>query len=350
MRTLWLLQFVSLACAVACAGCRTGAEGLPVSPLVQADGGTRVVAVDAVEPRLQPALEALQAAVNSGDDREARAVLASYFRLEPSGRALELGEAFERILDGRAAVAALEMRLDVTFEREANGAGAAVVQFVGRARDARTLEVAPGPAVLHVKLASIDAKGDETKSLDTQPISTAIRFKVSADAETRFVLARLPFALPRGSLAARASFDLELRSGVLRENERELPAMHLHTETGELVLLARELSDLELATDATLADLAASGKCNARTALAIAVRIPRTERASALDRLSRLCEDLPETAIGELTPALRWLAPDSNLGEDAPAWRAWLRMRARALESKPDIILPRPRATKSDGS
>ena len=84
--------------------------------------------------------------------------------------------------------------------------------------------------------------------------------------------------------------------------------------------------------------------------VSIAVRLPRSERPAALDALARASETIPEPALRALTPALRWVAPDEDLGRDPDSWRSFLRRRARTLEKRPDLILPRPKPNGLAGS
>jgi hypothetical protein len=85
------------------------------------------------------------------------------------------------------------------------------------------------------------------------------------------------------------------------------------------------------------------------TALGIAVRVRPAERDAALDELARVSAALPEPVMAALTGALRWLASEANLGEDAGAWRAYLRERARRAAPEPDLILPRGRPSELAG-
>jgi hypothetical protein len=131
---------------------------------------------------------------------------------------------------------------------------------------------------------------------------------------------------------------------------RALPAQRFRVAGGEVVLLAKELASLELTAAGALSAHVADGKCDPKAALSIAVRLPRSERHAALDALARICEAIPEPALSALTPALRWVAPEENLGRDTDAWRSYLRQRARGLEKRPDLILPRPKPTGLAGS
>src|SRR5439155_13790493 len=76
------------------------------------DAARRLDRILDLDPSFLPALQALQRAVESGDDAEGEAVLDRLMLRHPRGQVLDLAQAFRRILDGRAAVAGLSLRLE----------------------------------------------------------------------------------------------------------------------------------------------------------------------------------------------------------------------------------------------
>jgi hypothetical protein len=183
------------------------------------------------------------------------------------------------------------------------------------------------------------------------PLDSIKELHVASDAPVRIDLVELPIALPPGALALRAVFDVDLRAGSVRSaddvvpegsRDRDLPAMRWHVESDEVSVLAKELASQDLASPADLAQMARAGTIDRRAGLVVAVRLPRADRAAALDELARANREIAEPVIAALGPALRWLATDVNLGEDPGAWRAYLRERAKSLEREPDLRLPRP--------
>lgn len=339
---------MALAATIVFAACRSSEPARIDAPLALSNGGTRVLSLADVDERWRPALEALRAAVDAGDDAAARGVLARLLALGPEEGALEMALAYEKILDGRALVHEFDLAIEAEFQRT-ESTGAIVVWFRASSADPRQVDVAPGPGSLEVTTTTVNADGDETRSLDVLPVATPLRFLVSADAPVRIPIAHMPFGAPRGSFATRARFELSLRSGALFVDERELPAQRWHVASGEVVLLARELASLELAGPDALLSLVADGKCEAREALALAVRVPPSQRPAALDLLAGHVRELSEPALLALAPALRWLAPEENLGRDAGAWRAYLRRRSSGNETRPNLILPSPRRSEIAG-
>jgi hypothetical protein len=304
-----------------------------------------------VEARFQPAFEALQSALNAGDDREARAVLDRLYALGPTGTALDFARGFERILDGRAAVSALDLTLDAQFIRPPGGVSFARVSFVATAHGGRSVLARPGPGVMHVSVFVVDPVGALSRRVEVVPLDTIKELDLGPEKSVRIDLIELPIALPQGSLALRAVFDVDLRAGSVRSaddvvpegsRDRDLPAMRWHVESAEVSVLAKELASRDLAAPGDLAQAALGGKIDRRAALVTAVRLPRSERAAALDELARANRDIAEPVMSALGPALRWLDTDVNLGEDTGAWRAYLRERAKSLEHEPDLRLPRP--------
>ncbi len=338
--------------AFGCASTQVGLGGSPsTSPIVLTNDGQPVLALGTVEERFQPAFEALQSALSAGDDREARAVLDRLYALGPTGTALEFARGFGRILDGRAAVSALDLALDAQFIRPPGGGSFARVSFVATARDGRNLVAHPGPGVLHVTVLVIDPAGALSRRVEVVPLDTIKELDVGPDRPARIDLVELPVVLPAGALALRAVFEVDLRAGSMRSadevvpessRDRDLPAMRWHVESSEVAVLAKELASQDLAAPGDLAQAALEGKIDRRKALVIAVRLPRADRDAALDELSRVSRQIAEPVISALGPALRWLATDVNLGEDTDAWRAFLRERAKSLQRESDLRLPRP--------
>jgi hypothetical protein len=355
MRSLTILIAAS---ALALAACRSETHGPSVFPVelgntgpvvINSAGEARAVTTEEIEPRFQPALEALERAVASGDDASARGVLQTLMALEPTRGALELARGYEKILDGRAAVAALSLRLDETYEKPAQGPGLVLVNLVSQSKDGRTLRVTPGPSTLHITFASIDPAGDQSQGTEAFPLDTLGSFEASND-EARTEIARFPVKLAKGAMALRVACDLELRSGSVAEDGRALPAMRMRVATGEVVLLSADLAEKGLSAPGDLAAYVETGQATERGALQIAVRLPRADRASALDLLGKIARDLPRTALANLTGALRWIAPETQLGADVDAWRAYLLDRARERAPNDPLRLPRRGNALSTGS
>jgi hypothetical protein len=303
-----------------------------------------------IDERFRPSLEALQGATMSGQDVEARAILERTKLLGPEGPTLELLNAFEKILDGRAAVQLLDLTLESDYLRDPGGAGVASVSLVASTRAASEILARPGPATLRVSLQSFDAKGSESTSNESLPLGDLSAISVRPGTSARMQIARFPVGLHKNGFALRVTCELELCAGAVVVNERDLPAMRWRVATGEIVLLSTELALKGLSTPADLVREVENGTCARRAALEIAVRLPRSEREPALDRLGQMTNRLSQPAIESLTPALRWLAPDADLGEDAARWRAFLRQRGEHVERGDELKLPRRNTLTASGS
>jgi hypothetical protein len=341
-----------LVALVALAACRSGSTDASHEPVVLPDGRSRVIGIHLVDPRFHPALEALQAAVDAGDEREARGVLERLYAMEPDGAALDLARGFERILDGRAAVAALDLRCESTFERPPRGSAFAKVTFSARVRDERHLFVRPGPGVLHVTTCIVDPAGGQTRRKELVPLADMGVLALSPGVDARIDLVEVPIVMPPNALALSVEFDVDLRAGSVQPGPddafagsvskgRELPAMRWHVEGSELVMLAKELARLDLSLPDDLVRAAQGTQVDRHRALAIAVRIPPAQRRETLDQLARATDTISDPVLADLAPALRWLADEARLGEDAASWRAWLRGRAKELDRGPALVLPR---------
>jgi hypothetical protein len=216
------------------------------------------------------------------------------------------------------------------------------------------MELKPGPATLTttktsvapvpaVHIAGASAGSQEERS-ETHPFTEIKSLRVDPGGSVEVELARFFIDVPDNLLAVRLSFELELRSGVIVRDGRELPAMNVGVRGDEVTCWIHLRHPEWKATPESLEEFAvgvgtAAGDC----ALEIAVRMPAAERSRALDRLAAREHDISRTRLEELVPALRWLADDSTMGGDPDLWRAFLRARTAAKpRERPVLELPEP--------
>jgi hypothetical protein len=126
-----------------------------------------------LDPSFLPSLQALARAVESGSDREATAILKRMYLRQPRGRVLELLEAYRRILDGRAVVANLRLRLECRPEKEIpkgapEGAKVARLFLVAESGLHETVELDTGPATLFVTRSVVGSGGIERDAVETK--------------------------------------------------------------------------------------------------------------------------------------------------------------------------------------
>ena len=300
-----------------------------------------------VAPEFQPALEAVQAAVEADDDATARAALDRVFWRGPTGKTLAVAEAFERVLDGRAALAETELALEIAPEPRDGRARPEDpdlhgLWFVARNRGAERVRLAPGPATLTTLHERLDARAAFSTTSAVRGYETLRSIPIEAGGEHRTRLLVFFLRAGEGALAERMTFRLDLRAGTLVRGERELPAQRFDVAASERVALSAPLAARGPARKEELVELVRAGHARARDALDLALRLPPEERGVVLDELAPLVERMPDPDLAELVPALRWLARDAEAGGAAAEWRALL--RERTLRSKPDregLVLPR---------
>lgn len=358
--------------------CRT-AGGSRVSRLDEDEGRSRAsapsiepVALGEVEPEYLAALETVQAAVRTGDDATARRILDRVLWRGPSGKTLAVARAFERVLDGRAAVRELELVLEARPEvsdadsessgssrREGDapdadaGGGADAARssarpalsslwLVARNQGDVPLVLAPGPATLVTTHQRLDARAGLASSSEAHGFETLRELAVAPGGEARVRLSAFFLAPAEGALAERFDFRLELRAGAIRRDGRELPAQRVPVRDLEVVALSEPLIARGAARGEDLEALVRAGRVATSATLELALRIPSAERGAAFDRVARAAVELAEPDLCELVPALRWLAPDVDPGTDPEAWRAVLRTRARGVEKagRGNLVLP----------
>jgi hypothetical protein len=347
--------------------------------------------IEAVPPEFMPAFAELERAVASGDDLTARRILMGIYSRAPQGRALSLAEAFERVLAGRAAVAELHLKLVARPESDPPGgavnapsgaanapSGAASASngapsAPGAATDAALqpaprvvarlvlvaenssdvpIELRPGPATLTTTKTSVApvpvpriesaSLGSQEERSETHPYTELKSLRADPGHSVEIELARFFIDVPENLLAVRLSFELELRSGVIVRDGRELPAMNVAVRGDEVTCWIHLRHPEWKATPESLEEFAVgTGTTAGDCALEIAVRMPPADRERALDRLASRERDIPRIRLEELVPALRWLTDDSTLGGDPDLWRAFLRARAaRIPRERPALELP----------
>lgn len=340
----------------------------PSAPIL----GTGLATVDA---DLAPALEALEQAVSAGDDGVARDILDRLMLLDPRGRALDLARSYAKILDGRALVSSLHLALVTRAEppepggpsepREdaassagsssgarvlPDGAGGSGARHLGLYLSAEnagleTFDLVPGPATLHVEHSSVDARGNEEHSVETHTFEKLELLRILPGALSEIRLAHFFLAVPRASLAVRLTFDLELRSGGVKREQAELPAMRLGVTESSAVRLCDRLEAQGPSAPGDLAALAQRGRLALDEALELAVRVPFGERTAALEALRPIAPALTESDMQSLVPSLRWLSRTGDPGGDPDVWRAWL--RSRGVPRSHGSHAPRERAASA---
>ncbi len=350
----------ALACAAvalllaACRGTGERAASVPDASGAQAAPAPELEA--SVSARFAPGVEALKRAVAAGDDDLARALIGQLDSLGPDERAWKLLRAFERILDGRAAVHTLALALacealpDGTLLPGAQP-GAQCWRLLFRAQNTglEHIELLPGPATLSTTRTELGRRGGESSTQETRSFDKLKRLDLAPGAQAEVELARFFLDPPEGVLAVRLEFALELRSGVLEREGRELPAMHFSVVPARAARHAAELPEATLTPEELLAASASLSKTE--ELLALAVRTDPGPGGAALPDLERALADLPRPRLELWIPALRWLA-GPQVPTDVDGLRGWLRGQEQARSAKaprPALVLPRePRAAEPE--
>jgi hypothetical protein len=334
----------AIGCALLPVACRvSGAD---------ADGAAAPRTLDQVEPEFLAALESVQLAVEAGEDDTARAILDRVLWRAPTGRTLDVARAFERVLDGRDAVRALDVALVIAPE-PAPAAGAAAGRKLSRLAlsvrntGAVRLDLAPGPGLLHVEHERLDGRAAVQTATETKSYEHFATLVLEPGASTEVPLSVFFLELRAGSLAERLVFRFDLRSGTVTRAGRELPAMRFAVTPAEALVLSETLSARGASAPEELLELVDAGRARVDAALDLALRLPAGEREPVLDELARRAARLPATDLEALAPALRWLSQSSAPGNDPELWRAWLARRAHPpVRERARLVLP-PRGTSS---
>lgn len=336
-----------LAGILSAAGCVTQDGPTPL------EGAQRVVLADGSglserdRSRFLPALEALSASVEEGRDDEARRILRRLAAMAPPEEVVQLMDAFERILDGRAVVARLETAL--IAQEVAERPGDYRVFLAITANEPEDVVFGPAGARLVVTYTSVDPVGSEQRAVQHTTIEGVADLTLAPGDESTLPLIEVTAPAPTGMLALDANFRLEFLAGEVRTGGRALPVNEFPSPSVSVVRLAGYLPTAALPPE-ELVRYVEAGDVKPPALLERAVRIPPELREETLDALEPLVERLPTPELGELVPALRWLSGTSAPGGDPGAWRAWMADRRRrgevAAESNPPagaLDLPRTR-------
>lgn len=357
----------SVAAALLLAACRNpgGRAALPEQGEL-ASGAAAPVALGpnpaaGVDARFVPALEALQRAVGAGEDELARSLVAHLDSLGPDARVWDLTRTFERILDGRAAVQSLHLALACQPEPLATvfagddpqARGWRLVLAAENATSDR-IELRPGPATLVatrtevLRGSPLAPLGSQSSAQETRSFEGLRGLALGPGERAEIELARF-FLSPGPRLSAvRLAFELDLRSGVVVRDGRELPAMHLDVEGVRVSRAAGELDGPPLDLAALLER--ARGAEDAAAILDLAVRTELAPGEAGRAALEDALVELPRPALKLWIPAVRWL-DSAEAPTDVDGLRLWLRERSAARARhvpRPDLVLPRaPRADEA---
>lgn len=300
----------------------------------------------AIPQEFLPALEALEQAVRDGDEVVARSILEHLYARHPEGRALELARSFERILDGRALVRDLDLRLE--GKESAEAAGQYTVTLVASHHREEELRLRAGAARLRETLYGVQPDGAEQRESTSRALDELGDLRLPAGEETRVALAELYLPSPPGTLAQRARLELELFVGELEVDERVLPAQQVPVAPAECVRLASFLPATAV-EPSELLRYVLDERVRRPALMERAVRIAPARRAEALDLVAGRLDELSVVTLGELVPALRWLSGTDGPGGDPEEWHDWLAARAKrraaAAESggrSGPLSIPRP--------
>ncbi len=309
------------------------------------EGAQRVVLADGSglseddRARFLPALDALSASVAAGEDDEARRILRRLEAMSPPVEVLELLDAFERILDGRAVVERLETAL--IAQEVAERPGDYRVLLAITANEPEDVVFAPAGARLVVTYTSVDPVGSEQRAAQHTTIDGVADLRLAPGETSTLPLIEVTAPAPTGMLALDATFRLEFLAGEVRTGGRALPVNEFPAPEVSVVRLAGYLPTGALPPE-ELVRYVDAGDVRPPALLERAVRIPPELREDALDALEPLVARLPLPELSELVPALRWLSGTSAPGGDPEAWRAWMARRASAGDASTSSAGPGP--------
>ncbi len=287
-----------------------------------------------VPEELMPAFEAVVQALEDGDEEVARGALRRVFASSPEGRALELAQAFERILDGRALSAELDFSL--VAEELFDSPGRFRITLLAAHHSDEPLRLYTSGARLRQMLLIVSPDGDEHRLSRREAVTFPAELLVPVDETVRVPITELQLQAPKGLLALSSELKLELLPGeFIDASGRSLPAQRVPVEALELVRLAEFLPTTTVEPE-EVARYVALGRIYQPALMERVVRVAPERRDEALDELSPLVAGMGLIELELLVPGLRWLSRTTRPGGDPEAWRRWMKLRASPPRSAPD--------------
>jgi len=305
----------------------------------RAAGSARAGAPAAVErpdPTVPARFQALAAALDEGEDELAQALVAGLRARALTAQEEERVASAERVLRGRELVRSLELALASEPVPDAEGRYRLVL--VAHSTAAQPLRLHLPPCDLKRSRASMDALGVEGLEFESKVSPALAELRLVPGVEERVEL--VSYDLPLGrALGVRERWRVETRSGEIECAGEILPAARVKIAGCERERLSPLLEPGSVAPGTLGERLAASEPPGRRALLELAMRIPSTERETAVHALAPVVADLarraPERVVAA-EPALRWLTQNRDIGPDAAGWARYLEARVAAGAGEPD--------------
>jgi len=316
--------------AAGCAGVRSGDRAATNVRVVES------TSAPAIDERFTQSFEFVRLALEDGDDRTARLLLASVLARASDAATREVALRWVDVVDGRAVMGACRFDLVIDDDPDEPGATAVDLVLTSELRSGARLECPP--FVLTRTFVAIDRLGVERSD------STSILWEPGAymglpagGAPVRLRVTTQP--LPRtDAVALRESWRLEVKSGHVRFEGRRLPMRAFEVESPRKEWLAAYLDRGALAPDEFMRFVSdpesyeLDHEVFTARMLERLLRVPIARRQELRRALTAFAAELDDVRFERLVPALRWTS-QADHGHDAAAWRAAL-AHGRAHEER----------------
>ncbi|MEX1023533.1 MAG: hypothetical protein WD226_00525 [Planctomycetota bacterium] len=326
--------------AAATLGCQSlggGDLGLSPSRVVITTGDPATQAVDGAH---WGTIQTIRAALRERDDVTARA-LTERLALIGGDDVRELVAGFRRVLDGRALVAELDLRLVIETAQPDSlepALDARRVLLTAEHQGQRPVRLRLPIGRLEHLVVGLEPTGAENRHLETTITHVFADVTLAPGRVTEFEVVR--YTLPTESaLAVRERWRLTFGDGHVEADGRELPAALVSAADAHGERLAPELPTAPV-EPADLVAYAGGPRVFLPLLLEHAVRIAPERRDEAVVAILPLLEELAvdHPRRGRmLAPVLRWLTRSTEPGAEPTAWVAALHRHLSPTDSSLDL-------------
>ena len=255
------------------------------------------------------------------DDMALRTMSGEVPSAENVEAALKMAEGFERVIEGRNRLNAVELSLELV---RLAGQERVKVVLVATSEWTTELHLEPGAGRMEILRSSLEPRmGSERRDARITALERGVVVDIPAGGTSRTTIAEAPVEVPVGSIATRMEATVEFNGGTVSDGDLMLPMREIVAGPGKRTDFPVHIP-AGLVEPLELVELAERGNAPLPAILERAIRIAPSRRAETLDRLGKAARTMPIESFRVLVPAIRWIVGTNEFGRDEGRWRDWL--------------------------